>query len=93
MIPSNHTILITQSSDVHHVLPVLIGFFVRLLQMEEKRFKLTNAFTTVDSRSPLKISEEYRHMQQHVRAAAARAHRKLYKNCNPVPFHDHTMVS
>ena len=60
--------------------------------MEEDSFKLTNAFTTVDSRSPIKISEEYRHIQHHDRTAAARAHKKLNSGYGPVPFHEHTMV-
>ena len=63
------------------------------MEIEEKNFKLTNAFTTMDSRSPLKISEDYRYIQQHYRAAAAQAHRKMHSKCSPVPpFHEHTMV-
>ena len=64
------------------------------MEIEEKNFKLTNAFTTADSRSPLKISEDYRYIQQHYRAAAARAHKKMHGKCysSPVPFHEHTMV-
>ena len=60
--------------------------------MEEDNFKLTNSFTTVDNRSPLKLSEEYRHIQHHGRAAAARAHKNSNSNSDPVPFHEHTMV-
>ena len=62
------------------------------MEIEEKKFKLTNAFTTADSRSPLKISEDYRYIQQHYRAAAVRAHKKMHGKCSPVPFHEHTMV-
>ena len=64
----------------------------RLAQTDEDSFKVTNAFTTVDDRSPLKMSEEYKHIQRHIRTAAARAHKKIYKNYGPVPFHEHTMV-
>ena len=59
---------------------------------EENRFKLTNSFSKVDSRSAVKLSEEYKCIQHHDRSAAARAHKAAHSGCDPVPFHQHTMV-
>ena len=67
-------------------------FFYRIQEKEENRFKLTNSFSTVDSRSAVKLSEEYKCIQHHDRLAAARAHKNAHTGCGPVPFHEHTMV-
>ena len=64
----------------------------RIQEKEENHFKLTNSFSTVDSRSPKNLSEEYTCIQHHDRLAAARTHKKAHVGCNPVPFHQHTMV-
>ena len=66
--------------------------FYRVQEKEETCFKLTNSFSTVDSRSAVKLSEEYKCIQHHDRLAAARAHKNAYAGCDPVPFHQHTMV-
>ena len=68
-------------------------FLYRIQEKEENRFQLTNSFTTVDSRSPKSLSEEYMSFQHHDRLAAARAHKKAHGGCDPVPFHQHTMVN
>lgn len=44
--------------------------------MEEKSYKLTNAFTTADEGSVLDISKRYRHLQHNKRSAAVRAIKK-----------------
>ena len=64
----------------------------RVQEIEENRFKLTNSFSKVDSRSAVKLSEEYKCIQHHDRSAAARAHKAAHSSCDPVPFHEHTMV-
>ena len=40
----------------------------------------------------MKLSEEYKCIQHHDRSAAARAHKAAHSGCDPVPFHQHTMV-
>ena len=64
----------------------------RVQEIEENRFKLTNSFSKVDSRSAVKLSEEYKCIQHHDRSAAARAHKAAHSGCDPIPFHQHTMV-
>ena len=65
----------------------------RIQEKEKRHFQLTNSFTTVDSRSPTSLSEDYMCIQHHDRLAAARAHKKAHSGCDPVPFHEHTMVA
>ena len=67
-------------------------FICRVQEKEENCFKLTNSFSTVDSRSAVKLSEEYKCIQHHDRLAAARAHKNAHTGSGPVPFHEHTMV-
>ena len=85
-------------SSVYHVhtyvCQIVYGMVIlyRIQEKEENRFKLTNSFSTVDSRSPKNLSEEYTCIQHHDRLAAARAHKKVNVGSDPVPFHQHTMV-
>lgn len=58
---------------------------------EEDSFKFTNAFTTADEGSVMKLKEIYRHIQHNNRPEAARAHRKLYKEV-VLRLADHGMV-
>jgi len=67
------------------------NFICRLAKHEEDSYKYTNAFTTADERSVMKLKDVYRHMQHNSRAEAGRAHRKLYRDA-AVKLADHGMV-
>ena len=47
-----------------------------MLALEEKSYKLTNAFTTAGEGTVLDVSKRYRHLQHNKRSAAARAIKK-----------------
>lgn len=59
---------------------------------EEDWFALTNAFTTADEGSVIKLRDKYRHLQQNVRAAAMREHKRFYDGVT-LPLADHCMVT
>ena len=59
--------------------------------MEEQSFKFTNAFTTADEGSVIKLRDTYRSLQTNGRPAANRDHKKAYKGIT-YPIVDHTMV-
>lgn len=56
-----------------------------LSKAEEKRFKLTNAFTSAEEGSVLDISNRYRHLQHNKRPAAVREMKKVCK----IDFKEH----
>ena len=63
----------------------------RLTKLEERSFAFTNAFTTADEGSVIKLRDTYRNLQANARPAANRAHKKVYKGID-LPIAEHTMV-
>ena len=70
---------------------VLVFLLCRLTALEEESFKFTNAFTTADEGSVIKLRDTYRNLQTNGRPAANHAHKKAYKEI-PSPILNHTMV-
>ena len=56
-----------------------------LCKAEEKKFKLTNEFTSADEGSVLDVSNRYRYLQHNKRPAAVREMKKVCK----VDFREH----
>ena len=66
-------------------------YLCRLTKHEEDSYKYTNAFTTADEGSVMKLKDVYRHMQHNSRAEAGRTHRKLYRDA-ALQLAEHGMV-
>ena len=56
-----------------------------LCKVEERKFKLTNEFTSAGEGSVLDISNRYQHLQHNNRPAAVRAMKKICK----IDFKEH----